>query len=255
MIVIGGKAYELITDHKNGWNQEVFRERYSEVLERYDYVVGDWGYNQLRLRGFFKDTNPKATKESAISSIQDYLNEYCNFGCAYFVVERLPGKNVAGEDEAESSAADADLAAQDDSAAEADDMSAYTHRAEAMKQSQPPLRTHMRPQHRPRSSQANTSQLNAQGAGAAYGSQQSSRPQQGGGSGQPQGKQQHKQHGGPSAQPAQQQPGKSQQGLSNQNRNKPHHGGQNGPKQQPRAQHANARQASPTGQAPTNRHH
>ena len=27
-------------------------ERFSEVLARYDYIVGDWGYEQLRLRGF-----------------------------------------------------------------------------------------------------------------------------------------------------------------------------------------------------------
>jgi uncharacterized protein YutD len=92
MIHIGGKTYELITDHKNGWNQEVFKNRYSEVLDRYDYIVGDWGYNQLRLRGFFKDNSPKATKDSAISSLQDYLNEYCNFGCAYFVLQKVHQK-------------------------------------------------------------------------------------------------------------------------------------------------------------------
>lgn len=53
MIHISGKTYEVIVDHKNGWRFEAFRDRYSEVLERYDYIVGDWGYNQLRLRGFF----------------------------------------------------------------------------------------------------------------------------------------------------------------------------------------------------------
>jgi uncharacterized protein YutD len=40
------------------------------------------------LKGFFKENNPKVTKESSIASLQDYLNEYCNFGCAYFIVER-----------------------------------------------------------------------------------------------------------------------------------------------------------------------
>jgi uncharacterized protein YutD len=91
---IGGNNYELVQDNKSGWNFEVFRERYSEVLERYDYIVGDWGYNQLRLRGFFKDTNSKGSKEFFISSIQDYLNEYCNFGCAYFVIEKTNDKKI-----------------------------------------------------------------------------------------------------------------------------------------------------------------
>jgi uncharacterized protein YutD len=93
MYFIGGNNYELVYDNKNGWNFEVFRERYSEVLERYDYIVGDWGYNQLRLRGFFKDNNAKGSKEFSIANFQDYLNEYCNFGCAYFVIEKTDEKN------------------------------------------------------------------------------------------------------------------------------------------------------------------
>jgi uncharacterized protein YutD len=87
-ILIGGKRYELIVDHKNGWNPSAFRDRYSDVLERYDYIIGDWGYNQLRLKGFFRDNHPKGSKDSYISGLVDYINEYCNFGCAYFVIQR-----------------------------------------------------------------------------------------------------------------------------------------------------------------------
>ncbi|WP_229750402.1 YutD family protein [Paenibacillus nasutitermitis] len=98
---INGRAYELIHENKDGWNPEAFRERFSEVLERYDYVIGDWGYNQLRLKGFFRDNHPKATKDSAFSSMLDYINEYCNFGCAYFVLQRHPGVKRQGEDGSE----------------------------------------------------------------------------------------------------------------------------------------------------------
>jgi uncharacterized protein YutD len=92
MIVIGNRAYELVKDNKNGWNLEAFRERYSEVLDRYDYIVGDWGYSQLRLKGFFREGSPRAGKESSISFLQDYINEYCNFGCAYFIIEKVSNK-------------------------------------------------------------------------------------------------------------------------------------------------------------------
>lgn len=85
----GNNAYSVVHDHKNGWNPEAFRERFSEVLERYDYIVGDWGYSQLRLRGFFREPQPKAPKESVISHLYEYIHEYCNFGCAYFVIEKL----------------------------------------------------------------------------------------------------------------------------------------------------------------------
>lgn len=93
MFHISGQTYEVVQEHKNAWNPEAFRDRYSEVLERYDYIVGDWGYNQLRLKGFFRDNHPKSTKDTTSSGIVDYINEYCNFGCAYFIVEKLSSKD------------------------------------------------------------------------------------------------------------------------------------------------------------------
>ena len=106
MIQIGGKTYELIKEHRDGWNVEVFRDRYSEVLDRYDYILGDWGYNQLRLKGFYRDGHPKAGKDTSLSSLTEYINEYCNFGCAYFVLQKVkdtgnPPKSAAEEDKAE----------------------------------------------------------------------------------------------------------------------------------------------------------
>ncbi|UHA74658.1 YutD family protein [Paenibacillus sp. 481] len=94
MIHIGGKMYDLVHEHRTAWNPEAFRDRYSEVLERYDYILGDWGYSQLRLKGFFKDNHPKSTKESSFSSVMDYVNEYCNFGCAYFILEKVSNKDA-----------------------------------------------------------------------------------------------------------------------------------------------------------------
>ena len=70
------------------FNEEALLARYSDVLLKYDYILGDWGYGQLRLKGFFDDRNQKATYETKISTLQDYLYEYCNFGCAYFVLKK-----------------------------------------------------------------------------------------------------------------------------------------------------------------------
>ena len=88
LIHIGNKTFELIHENRNGWNLEAFRDRYSEVLDRYDFIIGDWGYNQLRLKGLFRDNTQKATKDNTYSSVNDYINEYCNFGCAYFIIEK-----------------------------------------------------------------------------------------------------------------------------------------------------------------------
>ncbi|WP_239584246.1 YutD family protein [Aquibacillus albus] len=81
--------YEVLENKKDGFQEEVLKERYSEILNKYDYIVGDWGYEQLRLKGFYDDQNPKATFDTKISTLDDYLYEYCNFGCAYFVMKRM----------------------------------------------------------------------------------------------------------------------------------------------------------------------
>ncbi|WP_017756310.1 YutD family protein [Calidifontibacillus oryziterrae] len=86
---INGHTYELVEDYRNGFNEEAFKERYSDILNKYDYIVGDWGYSQLRLKGFFEDVNQKATPETKISVLSEYLFEYCNFGCAYFVLKKI----------------------------------------------------------------------------------------------------------------------------------------------------------------------
>lgn len=89
MICINNVCYELIEDERNGFNEEAFRGRYSDILNKYDYIVGDWGYGQLRLKGFFDDQNQKATFDTKISTLTEYLYEYCNFGCAYFVMKKV----------------------------------------------------------------------------------------------------------------------------------------------------------------------
>lgn len=89
MIEIFGQKYEIIEDVKEGFQEKAFEDRYSEILSKYDFIVGDWGYEQLRLKGFYDDQNPKAAFDTKISTIDDYLYEYCNFGCSYFVAKRI----------------------------------------------------------------------------------------------------------------------------------------------------------------------
>lgn len=89
MIVVNNQQYELVKDFRDGYNEEAFRERFSDILSKYDYIVGDWGYGQLRLKGFFSDQNQKASFDTKIGTLTEYLYEYCNFGCAYFVVKRV----------------------------------------------------------------------------------------------------------------------------------------------------------------------
>lgn len=92
MIELNGQNYKLIENVKDGFQEDALNERYSEILQKYDFIVGDWGFDQLRLKGFFHDKNVKASFDSKISMLDDYIYEYCNFGCAYFVLEKVKSK-------------------------------------------------------------------------------------------------------------------------------------------------------------------
>lgn len=87
--------FEVIKDDQKSFNEEQFTSRYSEILDKYDFIVGDFGYDQLRLKGFYHDSNKKCDANKRFSAIQDYLLEYCNFGCKYFVLRRLSKSEIA----------------------------------------------------------------------------------------------------------------------------------------------------------------
>lgn len=85
---INNHQYEVVKNYKDAFIFEEFVNRYHPALNQYDYIVGDWGYGQLRLRGFYDQNRPTA-QELSIDQLQDYLIEVVNFGAAYFVIHNL----------------------------------------------------------------------------------------------------------------------------------------------------------------------
>lgn len=79
-------SFELLQNEKEAFDATVFGQRFSEILTKFDYIVGDWSNEQLRLRGFYKEDRDVATMDK-LSRLDDYLLEYCSYGCAYFVLE------------------------------------------------------------------------------------------------------------------------------------------------------------------------
>ena len=85
MIEFDDKQFELIKDYREAFNEEEFKKKYIEALDKYDVIVGDVSSNILRLKGF--TTHP--SKNNHVSTIPDYLNESCNYNTPYFIVKRV----------------------------------------------------------------------------------------------------------------------------------------------------------------------
>ncbi|HFU3725910.1 TPA: YutD family protein [Streptococcus suis] len=89
---------DLLEDYKNTFDQTIFGQRFSQLMLKFDYIVGDWGNEQLRLRGFYTD-DKNVKSDLKISRLDDYLTEYCNFGCAYFVLANPNPQDLPAEEE------------------------------------------------------------------------------------------------------------------------------------------------------------
>lgn len=89
MITINDIKYEIIEDNRDSIDTELLKEKLTDFYDEYDYIVGDWAYGKLRLKGFSdKDTkNHNSINDSA--QIKKYIKEYCAYGCKYFILKRI----------------------------------------------------------------------------------------------------------------------------------------------------------------------
>ena len=87
-IVIDDINYEIIKNYKNGYNKDEFINKCTDYFNEYDYIVGDWAYGKLRLKGFYESTNKKCKNINNYDNLDLYLKENCAFDCAYFVAKR-----------------------------------------------------------------------------------------------------------------------------------------------------------------------
>ena len=79
-------VFELVKNHKEGFDILAFNERYVDVaFDRYQYLVGDISAGILRIKGFNSD--PKSPR--GFKAIPDYLNESCNVNTAYYILKRI----------------------------------------------------------------------------------------------------------------------------------------------------------------------
>jgi uncharacterized protein YutD len=88
----------VVDDFKDAFDQTAFGQRFSPIMLKFDYIIGDWGNEQLRLKGFYRDEKP-VKSDLKIGRLDDYLTEYCNFGCAYFVLENPNPQELEEEPE------------------------------------------------------------------------------------------------------------------------------------------------------------
>lgn len=92
VIKIGEIEYQITNNIREGFDFEKFKEKCTEYFDDYDYIVGDWAYGKLRLKGFYEVSNKKVKELNNIKYLDDYIKNYCAFDCRYFVAKKYVQK-------------------------------------------------------------------------------------------------------------------------------------------------------------------
>ena len=82
------KKYTILTNYREGFNPDAVNERYTEYFLPFDYIVGDWSYGKLRLKGFYNEDNKSCREINNYKYLEDYLKKNCAYDCRYFILKK-----------------------------------------------------------------------------------------------------------------------------------------------------------------------
>ena len=88
-IILDNYEYELIEDNGDCFSESEVREKYTDYFYEFDYILGDYAYNKLRLKGFCEKNNKRFNKINDYKTKEKYINELCAYKCKYFVLKKV----------------------------------------------------------------------------------------------------------------------------------------------------------------------
>ncbi len=91
-MTINEKNYELVKNEKEAFDLEVVTEKLTDYFDTFDYIVGDWAYGKLRLKGFNDKKNKNYKPYNDYAKVDSYIKDKCAYGCRYFILKKVEKK-------------------------------------------------------------------------------------------------------------------------------------------------------------------
>ena len=88
-IVINDIEYQIIRNDKDCINKEELEEKITDYFDEYDYIMGDFAYDKVRLKGYYNSDNKMAKKINDIKYLDDYIENYCSYGARIFLLKKI----------------------------------------------------------------------------------------------------------------------------------------------------------------------
>ena len=86
-ITVNEKEYEVI-EGKDAIDIELLKEKITDYFDDFDYILGDYAYSKLRLKGFNEKNNKNFKPMNDYSKVHDYIKNNCAYGCKYFILRK-----------------------------------------------------------------------------------------------------------------------------------------------------------------------
>ena len=64
-------------------------DKFTDYFEDYDYIVGDWAYGKLRLKGFYDSKNKKVNNINNYNNVDSYFKDFCASDCKHFIIKKI----------------------------------------------------------------------------------------------------------------------------------------------------------------------
>lgn len=94
-IVLNEIQYEIVEDYRSCFNLSEVQDKMNDTdyFDNYDYILGDYSYDKLRLKGFYKKENKNAKEFNNYDNIKNYIKDFCSYGCRYFILKKISDDN------------------------------------------------------------------------------------------------------------------------------------------------------------------
>ena len=88
-IVIKDIKYKVVKNVGDAIDVLELQEKITEYFDNFDYILGDYAYGKLRLKGFNNKDNKNFKPYNDIDTLDSYIENHCAFGCRHFVISRI----------------------------------------------------------------------------------------------------------------------------------------------------------------------
>lgn len=88
-VIIDDKRYELIKDVKDAFLAQDLVGKITDYYDSFDYILGDYAYGKVRLKGFNEKSNKGFKSLNDYSKIDEYIKNNCAYGCKYFILKNI----------------------------------------------------------------------------------------------------------------------------------------------------------------------